>query len=116
MDEYRSLPQEPSWHVDGDPNDMAWPTVGCIEFKDVELRYQPELPPALKGISFEIPGRQRVGIIGRTGSGKSSLVACIFRLHEVHRGQVLIDGINIANLGLQCLRQHLTVVPQDPVL
>jgi len=114
--EYKALPQEPEWHMINDPDTSAWPTKGKIEFRQVELRYKPELPKALRGVTFTIPGGKRAGIVGRTGSGKSSLVACLFRLHEICAGTVLLDDRDTSKLGLQCLRRTITVVPQDPVL
>eukprot|EP00930_Biecheleria_cincta_P035372 TRINITY_DN24331_c0_g1_i1.p1 TRINITY_DN24331_c0_g1~~TRINITY_DN24331_c0_g1_i1.p1 ORF type:complete len:1280 (+),score=245.70 TRINITY_DN24331_c0_g1_i1:53-3892(+) len=112
--EYRELPQEPPWHLPGDPE--AWPTLGQLAFEDVHLRYQPHLPLALRGVSFSVPGSARVGIVGRTGSGKSTLVACLFRLHQMEAGRVVLDGVDINQVGLRCLRRCITVVPQDPVL
>merc|ERR1711865_95673 len=93
--EYRHLPQEPAWHKPGDPDGASWPSEGAVEFKNVSLRYRQGLARALDGVSFVIPGGARTGIIGRTGSGKSTLVACLFRLHEIESGQVVIDGVNI---------------------
>jgi len=112
--EYRELPQEPPWHLGKDPE--AWPTLGALQFEDVHLRYQPHLPQALRGVSFSVPGTERLGIVGRTGSGKSTLVACLFRLHEIEAGHIYLDGVDIKKVGLRCLRRYITVVPQDPVL
>jgi ABC-type multidrug transport system fused ATPase/permease subunit len=80
------------------------------------MRYRTHLPLALQEVSFSIPAGARTGVIGRTGSGKSTLVACLFRLHEVESGRVLIDGVDLSGLGLRRMRKHVTVVPQDPVL
>lgn len=114
--EYRHLPQEPAWHKPGDPDGVSWPSAGAVEFQGVALRYRQGLPLALRGVSFAIPGGARTGVVGRTGSGKSTLVACLFRLHEIESGQVLIDGVDIHNIGIRALRNRITVVPQDPVL
>mmetsp|Transcript_80974 Transcript_80974/g.203787 ORF Transcript_80974/g.203787 Transcript_80974/m.203787 type:complete len:1280 (-) Transcript_80974:292-4131(-) len=114
--EYTELPQEPEWRRSDDPSPAAWPKQGELEFQGVCMRYQPNLPFALDDVSFSVPGGARVGIVGRTGSGKSSLVACLFRLHEAQKGKVLLDTVNVADLGLRCLRRCITVVPQDPVL
>jgi len=107
---------EPERYRPADPASADWPTRGALEFCDVSLRYRPRLPLALSGVSFDVPGGARAGVVGRTGSGKSSLVACLFRLHEIEGGQVLLDGVDLSALGLRCLRRSLTVVPQDPVL
>jgi len=113
---YRNLPQESERHKPGDPSVTVWPKNGELEFQNVRLRYQPQLPLALDNVSFKLPGGARAGVIGRTGSGKSTLVACLFRLHEAEAGQVMLDGMNALEVGLHCLRRCITVVPQDPVL
>jgi ABC-type multidrug transport system fused ATPase/permease subunit len=94
-----------------------WPAVGVIEFRDVAMRYRPGLPLVLDGCSFVIQPGQRVGIVGRTGSGKSSLIVALFRLREVEHGTVLIDNYDISKLGLDALRGgRMCIIPQDPVL
>merc|ERR1711953_1005449 len=80
------------------------------------MRYRKHLPLVLKDVSFVIPAGARTGVIGRTGSGKSTLVACLFRLHELESGSVLIDRVDLRGLGLGRMRKRVTVVPQDPVL
>lgn len=114
--EYTVIPQEPEWHLPLDHDLQSWPKDGKIEFKNISLRYKSNLPLALHDVSFTVPGGSRMGIVGRTGSGKSTLVACLFRLHESEQGAVLLDDVNIFNIGLQSLRNCLIVVPQDPVL
>lgn len=118
--EYRgeAVPQEAPWELLGDAGIGAnkWPSEGAVEFKDVVLVYRPGLPPALRGVSFCIAGGERVGVIGRTGAGKSSLMVLLFRVCEATSGQVLIDGVDVASVGLQTLRKRLTVVPQEPLL
>ena len=84
--------------------------------KNLSVRYRPSLPLSLKNISFKIQGGERVGIVGRTGSGKSTLVQALFRLLEAEDGQIFIDGVDVATLGLHKLRTSMSVIPQFPVL
>jgi ATP-binding cassette subfamily C (CFTR/MRP) protein 1 len=94
----------------------GWPTRGEIVFEGAELRYRPELAPALKTMTLTIPGGAHVGIVGRTGAGKSSMMSLLFRLVEPSAGMVKIDNFNIATLGLQRLRSAINIIPQDPIL
>lgn len=94
-----------------------WVKEGRIEFKDVVMRYRPELEPALKGLSFTVNSRERVGIVGRTGSGKSSIAVTLFRLRECEQGKVLVDGVDLSTLRLSSVRgEGICIIPQDPVL
>jgi ABC-type multidrug transport system fused ATPase/permease subunit len=93
-----------------------WPTRGEIRFQELSVRYRPQLPLALKGLTFSIPAGSRVGIIGRTGSGKSTLILSLLRLIEPCGGQIEIDGIALSSLALDDVRRSLAVVPQEPVL
>ncbi|XP_055802160.1 ABC transporter C family member 12-like isoform X4 [Solanum dulcamara] len=93
-----------------------WPSSGFIKFEDVVLRYRPGLPPVLHGLSFEVSSGQKVGIVGRTGAGKSSMLNGLFRIVELERGRILIDGCDIANIELTVLRSALSIIPQSPVL
>ncbi|BBN10413.1 hypothetical protein Mp_5g03360 [Marchantia polymorpha subsp. ruderalis] len=93
-----------------------WPTEGAIEFETLEMRYRPGLPLVLKGVSMSINGGEVVGVVGRTGSGKSSLMLCLFRLVEPASGRIKIDGIDIGNITLKNLRSRLSIIPQEPIL
>ncbi|XP_077861532.1 ATP-binding cassette sub-family C member 5-like [Saccoglossus kowalevskii] len=93
-----------------------WPHAGAIEVKELKMRFRKNLPLALRGVSFKVEPMQKIGLVGRTGAGKSSLGACLFRLRELNSGAIYIDGIDIASLGLQDLRSKLTIIAQDPVL
>ncbi|CAI5465305.1 unnamed protein product [Closterium sp. Yama58-4] len=96
----------------------AWPDKGRVEFCHVYMAYREDLPYALNDLTFTVAGGEMVGILGRTGSGKSSLAAVLFRLVENSRsrGHVSIDGLNLTGVGLDDLRQRLSIIPQDPVL
>ena len=93
-----------------------FPAANAIEFKDFTMRYRPGLPLVLKGLSFAVRENEKVGIVGRTGSGKSSLIVALYRLVERTSGAILIDGVDIATLGLDQLRGAMSMIPQDPFL
>ena len=92
-----------------------WLKEGSIRFTDVVMRYREGLPLVLKGLSFEIPGGSSLGIVGRTGAGKSSLLQVLFRMCPLESGTVYLDGLDISTLGLHTLRKALAIIPQDPV-
>jgi ATP-binding cassette subfamily C (CFTR/MRP) protein 1 len=94
----------------------TWPVKGELQFKDVKMRYRPGLPLVLKALSVSICSGERVGIVGRTGAGKASIISIIFRLVELSHGSITIDGMNIAALSLYDLRPRLSIIPQDPTL
>ena len=94
----------------------SWPHVGVIDFSNVNLRYRPHLPLALSNFSLQICGGESLGVIGRTGAGKSSLISALLRLVNLESGSITIDGIDISAIALADLRRTLTVVPQDPKL
>ncbi|KAL6716631.1 hypothetical protein ACLMJK_006199 [Lecanora helva] len=94
----------------------AWPTEGRIEVSNLVAGYAPELPPVLKGLSFAVEKNQRVGVVGRTGAGKSSLTLALFRFLEAREGTIHIDGVDVSRISLHALRSRLAIIPQDPVL
>ncbi|RAK99344.1 P-loop containing nucleoside triphosphate hydrolase protein [Aspergillus ibericus CBS 121593] len=94
----------------------AWPTRGKVEVEDLVVGYAPDLPPVVDGLSFTMENNQRVGVVGRTGAGKSSLTLALFRFLEARQGRILIDGLDISQIKLQVLRSRLAIIPQDPVL
>ncbi|XP_078051150.1 ATP-binding cassette sub-family C member 10 isoform X1 [Augochlora pura] len=100
----------------GDSPPYAWPSQGVVEFREVVLRYREHLTPSLNGISFITRPAEKIGVVGRTGAGKSSLFASLFRLTEITSGTILIDGINIQTLQLTALRSRLAIIPQDPFI
>ncbi|KAJ5935251.1 hypothetical protein N7466_004798 [Penicillium verhagenii] len=94
----------------------AWPTEGRLEVHDLVVGYAPDLPPVLNGLSFTVEKNQRVGVVGRTGAGKSSLTLALFRFLEARQGHIFIDGLDVAKIKLHDLRSRLAIIPQDPVL
>jgi ATP-binding cassette subfamily C (CFTR/MRP) protein 1 len=116
VNEYTELAEEGPYRIDRSAIPTKWPHEGKVEFLDVELRYRAGLDPVLKGVSFAIQPREKVGIIGRTGAGKSSLIQALFRMVEAERGQIIIDGLNVKTVGLKDLRSNLAIIPQDPTL
>lgn len=94
----------------------GWPAQGNIEVEDVQMRYREGLDLVLKGVSVSIKGGEKVGVVGRTGSGKSSLMIALLRMVELSGGEIRIDGLNVRDLGLNDLRKKLTIIPQDPVI
>uniref|UniRef100_A0A4W4H9B9 ABC-type glutathione-S-conjugate transporter n=1 Tax=Electrophorus electricus TaxID=8005 RepID=A0A4W4H9B9_ELEEL len=114
--EYADTPKEAEWALEDSSLSPSWPQAGTIEFRDYGLQYRKGLELALKGISLHVHEREKIGIVGRTGAGKSSLALGIFRILEAAKGEIYIDGINIAELGLHDLRSRITIIPQDPVL
>eukprot|EP01064_Diplonema_japonicum_P002512 TRINITY_DN1159_c0_g4_i6.p1 TRINITY_DN1159_c0_g4~~TRINITY_DN1159_c0_g4_i6.p1 ORF type:complete len:1279 (+),score=372.04 TRINITY_DN1159_c0_g4_i6:69-3905(+) len=112
-----AVPQEPEWFTKEDEKvDANWPKKGKICFDKVSLVYRPGLPPAVKEADFTIRGGSTVGVVGRTGAGKSSLVVLLFRLVEAASGMITIDGVDISKIGLQTLRKAMAVIPQEPLL
>ncbi|XP_004519652.1 multidrug resistance-associated protein 4 [Ceratitis capitata] len=93
----------------------AWPTQGQVEFKDLSLRYDPNNPPVLKHLNITIEPSWKVGVVGRTGAGKSSLIGALFRLSHLE-GDILVDGIETGSISLEALRSKISIIPQDPVL
>ena len=114
--EYLDVEQEakailPDCRPDGD-----WPSQGNVDFIEYSTRYRADLKPVLSNVTFRIRAGERVGIVGRTGAGKSSLTLALFRGLEADSGKIIIDGVDISLIGLQDLREAITIVPQDPTL
>lgn len=93
-----------------------WPTRGSIEFNNVTLKYSSEMDPVIKSFSLKISPGEKIGICGRTGCGKSSLMNALFGIIEVTEGNIIIDNINITKVAPQQLRSKLSIIPQDVVL
>ncbi|XP_028790571.1 LOW QUALITY PROTEIN: ABC transporter C family member 8-like, partial [Neltuma alba] len=110
------IPEDPPAVVENRKPPPSWPSNGRIELQNLEIRYRPNAPLVLKGITCAFKEGSRVGIVGRTGSGKSTLVSALFRLVDPARGDILIDGISILPMGLKDLRMKLSIIPQEPTL
>lgn len=113
------LPQEAPSELGKDQELLknSWPGLGCdLVFQNVCLRYLPHMPPALDNFSASLHSREKVGLVGRTGSGKSTIMGALFRLIELESGKILLGGVDIATVGLSLLRKQITIVPQDPIL
>ena len=116
MSAYWDLMQEKPAEIEDKKPDEDWPYDGEIKYDDIWMRYRPDLDPVLKGVSFVVNPGDKVGIVGRTGSGKSSLIVTLFRLVEPYQGTITLDGVNILDLGLNDVRSRIAAIPQDPVL
>ena len=113
--EYTQIESEVARHT-GLDDELDWPSRGKIEFADYSVKYRPNTSLVLKDLNFTIQPGEKIGIVGRTGSGKSTMCLCLFRILEATSGLIKIDGVDISKLGLQKLRNSLTIIPQDPVL
>ncbi|XP_030514474.2 ABC transporter C family member 3-like [Rhodamnia argentea] len=114
--QYSCISSEPALVIDNNRPHPSWPSSGEIGISDLQVQYAPHLPLVLRGITCTFPGGMRTGIVGRTGSGKSTLIQTLFRVVEPCAGQILIDGVNISSIGLHDLRSRLSIIPQDPTM
>ncbi|PVU95713.1 hypothetical protein BB559_002624 [Furculomyces boomerangus] len=114
--EYSELPTEAPEHIPDNKPPSEWPDKGEISFKHYSTRYREGLDLVLKDIDLTIPPGSKVGVVGRTGAGKSSLTLALFRIVEAAEGSIIIDGIDISKIGLVDLRSNLIIIPQDPAL
>ncbi|GJY04827.1 ABC transporter C family member 3-like protein isoform X3 [Tanacetum coccineum] len=114
--QYTSIPSEAPLLVKSNrPNDL-WPFHGTVDIHDLQVRYAPQMPLVLKGITCTFSGGTKTGIVGRTGSGKTTLIQTLLRIVEPTRGGIFIDEINILSIGLHDLRSRLSIIPQDPTM
>ncbi|XP_026427639.1 ABC transporter C family member 10-like isoform X4 [Papaver somniferum] len=116
LNQYMQIPGEASDVIEENRPLPSWPAIGRVEIRDLKIRYRLNTPIVLHGISCTFEGGHKIGIVGRTGSGKSTLIGALFRLVEPMEGKIIIDGIDISTIGLHDLRSRLGIIPQDPTL
>ncbi|KAL9303512.1 hypothetical protein ACSQ67_020775 [Phaseolus vulgaris] len=114
--QYTNITSEAPLVIEDSRPPSNWPETGTICFKNLQIRYAEHLPSVLKNITCTFPGRKKVGVVGRTGSGKSTLIQAIFRIVEPREGSIIIDNVDICKIGLHDLRSRLSIIPQDPAL
>ncbi|XP_010468928.1 PREDICTED: ABC transporter C family member 14 [Camelina sativa] len=114
--QFTDIPTEAKWEIKESRPPPSWPYKGNIRLEDVKVRYRPNTPLVLKGLTMDIKGGEKIGVVGRTGSGKSTLIQVLFRLVEPSGGKIIIDEIDICTLGLHDLRSRFGIIPQEPVL
>ena len=121
---YQYIDNNPSQKDFNEPKPQIepWPNEGNYQIANVSYRYRPELPLVLKRLTFDIKAKEKIGVVGRTGSGKSTLTLGLLRILEMTEnddgsaGQIQLDGEEVSNIGLHCLRHNVTIIPQDPTL
>ena len=116
IQEYQEVPQEAAFSIPENEPGPEWPEDGEVTFDNYQTRYRAGLDLVLRGIDCRVSSGEKIGIVGRTGAGKSSLTLALFRIVEAAGGSISIDGVNISQLGLGRLRSAITIIPQDPVL
>lgn len=114
--QFTNIPSEAPLIIENSRPESNWPKKGTIQIENLHVQYSPELPRVLKGITCTFPDGKKIGVVGRTGSGKSTLIQALFRVVEPSGGWIKIDGIDISKIGLQDLRSRLSIIPQDPTL
>ncbi|XP_058769855.1 ABC transporter C family member 10-like [Vicia villosa] len=116
LNQYMHVPSEAPEVIEGNRPPMNWPVVGKVEIKELKIRYRHDAPLVLCGITCTFEGGHKIGIVGRTGSGKTTLIGALFRLVEPAGGKIIVDGIDICSIGLHDLRSRFGIIPQDPTL
>ncbi|KAJ0661960.1 putative ABC-type xenobiotic transporter [Helianthus annuus] len=116
VNQYMHLPSEAPLVIEENRPPANWPDTGKVDIQDLQIRYRPDAPLVLRGVSCTFQGGHKIGIVGRTGSGKTTLIGALFRLVEPAGGKITVDGIDISSIGLHDLRSRFGVIPQDPTL
>ncbi|KAG4154902.1 hypothetical protein ERO13_D03G081100v2 [Gossypium hirsutum] len=116
VEQYMHIPSEAPEVIETNRPTHGWPCLGKVEICNLKVRYWPNAPLVLHGISCIFEGGSKIGIVGRTGSGKTTFISALFRLVEPADGEIIIDNLDICTIGLHDLRSHLGIIPQDPTL
>ncbi|CAL5209421.1 unnamed protein product [Lathyrus oleraceus] len=116
LNQYMHVPSEAPEVIEGNRPPVNWPVVGRVELQELKIRYRHDTPLVLRGITCTFEGGHKIGIVGRTGSGKTTLIGALFRLVEPAGGKIIVDGIDICSIGLHDLRSRFGIIPQDPTL
>ncbi|KAI9161635.1 hypothetical protein LWI28_019201 [Acer negundo] len=116
LNQYMHIPSEAPEVIEDNRPPPNWPTVGKVDICDLQIRYRLDAPLVLRGVSCTFEGGHKIGIVGRTGSGKTTLIGALFRLVEPVGGKIVVDGIDISTIGLHDLRSRFGIIPQDPTL
>ncbi|KAM0954045.1 putative ABC-type xenobiotic transporter [Dioscorea sansibarensis] len=114
--QYMRIPSEPPAIIESNRPPFSWPSKGRIDLQDLQIKYRANAPLVLKGITCTIQAEHKIGVVGRTGSGKTTLISALFRLVDPAEGRILIDGLDICTIGLKDLRLKLSIIPQEPTL
>ncbi|RZC49995.1 hypothetical protein C5167_018432 [Papaver somniferum] len=114
--QFMHIPSEPPAIIDDRRPPPSWPSKGRIDLENLKIKYRPNAPLVIKGITCTFKEGSRVGVVGRTGSGKTTLISALFRLVEPASGKILIDGLDICSMGLKDLRLKLSIIPQEATL
>ncbi|XP_044468531.1 ABC transporter C family member 10-like [Mangifera indica] len=116
LNQYMNVPSEAPEVIEDNRPPPDWPTVGKVDISELQIRYRPDAPLVLRGISCTFEGGHKIGIVGRTGSGKTTLIGALFRSVEPAGGTIIVDGVDISKIGLHDLRSRFGIIPQDPIL
>jgi len=116
LNQYMDIQSEAAEVIEENRPVQDWPQVGSVDLKDLKIRYRKDAPLVLHGITCKFEGRDKIGIVGRTGSGKTTLIGALFRLVEPAGGKIIIDSVDISTIGLHDLRSRLGIIPQEPTL
>ncbi|PIN17477.1 Multidrug resistance-associated protein/mitoxantrone resistance protein, ABC superfamily [Handroanthus impetiginosus] len=114
--QYTSIPNEPPLLLESNRPESRWPAIGEVNIHNLQVRYAPHMPLVLRGLTCTLFGGKKTGIVGRTGSGKSTLIQTLFRIIDPSAGRILIDNVDISSIGLHDLRSRLSIIPQDPTM